>query len=188
MPIIVNQSEIDTLVERFRNALCIHFPATVTTKVGHPSGSWEQDVMWSDRLKMWMAYSDESDEINKKYFTIFGLSDPFSSKSNPINAEINFPSSLSERPANIQCAFYRLPDGKTLIVHRGCINIGHDRMKSKDFMTKYEDYGGKNILLASPKGRPEKKLAIIAELSSPDFTDKIIKYVNIIKKIKDCLR
>jgi len=185
MPIITNQSEIDSFNEKFRKALRIHFPSIVTTNVGHPNRSWEQDVWWSDKLKMWMAYSSYGDKLNKKYFTIFGLSEPFPYKSTAINAEINFPSYLSERPSSVQCAFYRLPDGQVLIIHRGCINIGHGRIKSQEFMAKYENYGGKTIWLTSVKGRPEKKVAIIAELKSPDLANQVTKYVNIVKKIKD---
>jgi hypothetical protein len=188
MGIVTNQNEIDNYVREFRERLRPLFARTVNTIVGHPHRSWKQEVWWSDQLGMWMCYSDEGDKVNKRYFTLFGLQEPISDENTPINAEINFPSILSKSPNSIQGAFDKKLDGGILIIHRGCINVGRGRIPTQDFLTKYEQYGGRTTWLTPIKGRPKKKAAIVAELDSLKLAKPILDYVTRVHKIKSLYR
>jgi len=171
---VTERRQICLLQERFEEALKQIAEGPYHVRVGHKGGSWFDNPFYSSKLDIWFIFKEESN----RYWNAFGLGDPneTTDKNIVIVVEINFP--FSGRDRRIAGVFAKDEDsGKILVCHSGKIGGGRVGIGRGAFLRKYS---GEKI----PIGGEKEEFALIGELFSENFPERVKDFVIKVDRIK----
>jgi hypothetical protein len=137
----------------------------------------ESDNFWSPRLGLCMGTRMSGERPRLRYWNAFGLQlvRPASGKGIPITVEINFPLDRIDR--RIAGVFVEDGDGRIFVAHRGNITCGRT---NNIFAAGYH---GPCITIPG-----QGRAALIGELGSLEFSQKVRDFVREIDRIKNGVR
>ncbi len=145
--------------------------------IGYPGGHEDRKVVWVKDLRIWIA---QAVIHGSRYMNALGTEPPRPG-SLSIVCEINFPISGIDRRINgVVLADER---GRTLLAHRGRINVGRKGIGAQLFWSHYE---GRRLTVWD--GDRESDVAAVAEIGSPRFLQQIQLFVHEVERIKALAR
>ena len=172
LPILTLRNEIENAQRQFVAKLEERCNRQIPAKVGYKGGYEECVIRWSPLLGLW--FYSEIIEANR-YWNPFGLSEaaPRENSMLPIVCEINSPvEGLNKRA---QGAFMRDENGHIWLLHRGKIGGGKPGIGRKLF---FENYQGETMEIGC------EKFAVIGDIDSLDFVDRVTNFVREVERIK----
>ena len=169
--VITNEDEIKKCQESFQATLSTHDLETIKCFASFRGGKVEIEALWSERLKMWVAF--RISRLNTpKYWTAFGFEKPKPKSNLSITAEINFSFTGS---GNIQGVFIRDNMGDVYVGHRGRFgdkrrilsDAFFDRVKHKFQIVTLSNRNYRAVLIGKLKGQdlPEQIQCLFQEVS-----------------------
>jgi hypothetical protein len=173
--ILTNRREIENAQREFVTKLEKRCDRQIPVKVGYRGGYVDCSIRWSQALGLWF-YSEKIE--GSRYWNAFGLSEvvPRQNSMLSIVCEINPPvEGLNKRA---QGAFAQDDYGHVWLVHRGKIGGGKPGIGRKLF---FENYQGEVMEIAG------NKIAMIGDISSPDFVEHIRNFVQEVERIKSLI-
>ena len=171
--ILTNRQELEHAQREFVTRLEKHCDVRIPVKVGYKGGYEDCSICWSQVLGLWF-YSEKIE--GSRYWNVFGLSDvaPRQNSMLSIVCEINPP--IEGLNKKIQGAFARGDNGHIWLVHRGRIGGGKPGIGRRLFL---ENYQGEVREIAGDR------FALIGDIGSTDFVERVKNFVREVKRIKD---
>lgn len=170
---LTKKEEIEKAQNEFISSMKTCCDKPIPVKLGHPGGTIECTIYWSDRLGLWF----HSRPIEgSRYWNVFGLADvsPKPDSLLPITCEINPP--IEDINKSVQGAFVKDDNERILLAHRGRIGGGRPGIGKKLF---WEHYIGKKCNIDSDD------IAIIGVIDAIDFPKRVSEFVIEINRIKN---
>jgi len=170
--ILTHKNEIEKAQRQFITKLEKQCDRHVTVKVGHKGEYKVRTICWLRVLGLWFC-SEKREQ--SRYWNIFGISKvaPKENSMLSIVCEINPPvEGLSKRA---QGAFVRDESGHVWLLHRGKIGGGKPGIGRRLF---FENYKRETMEMAG------EKFAIIGNIDSLDFVDRVANFVREVERIK----
>lgn len=180
MIIVIDEQEVSNLVSRFRQILRSNLSHEVAAVVGYKGGNMPLTLHWSDDVRMWMAYSSDEDIYLNRFWTAFGLEEPFPNQNMSIVTEINFP--MMDIDRRIGGAFVMTPADRILVCHRGRIGGGREGIGKRHF---WDNYRGRHLWATD--GDRQTEFAFVGELDSPSFAYQVRNFVAEVERIKNLI-
>lgn len=171
--VLEQEAQIRRVQKEIVAAFRKHGAKRVSANVGFPGGNMNATVLWIEDLEIWLA----SDVFpGSRYWNGFGITDPHGG-SVPITCEVNFP--LKGINRTIGGVAVADEQGRTILAHRGRINVGRKGIGAKLFWSYYD---GKKLTVWD--GDRESEVAAVAEIGSPRFVRQIRFFVHEVERIK----
>ena len=150
------------------------FETIKNVTIGYLGGSHQDEVFYSKKFDVWMHFN----EVDNRYWNVFGVGKPVPNKNVSITCEINIP--LKGYNRRIAGVFAKDEQGNIFLLHNG--KIGGGRLGVGRELFK-KCFSGEWKSALSSDG--EMEFAVVGELKSPVFVEKLSAFVKEIKKIKD---
>lgn len=178
MIVVIDEQQIANLVSRFRQILRSSLAREVHAIVGYQGGSMPLTLHWSDDVQMWMGYESTEDLYLGRFWTVFGLEQPFPDQNMSIVTEINFPITGIDR--RLGGVFVMTSADRILVGHRGRIGGGRDGIGKALF---WDNHRGRTLWATD--GDRETDFAFVGELDSPSFAYQVRNFVAEVERIKN---
>lgn len=176
--VVSDKQEVEKLIKIFHDQLASVMTDSVLCWVGYPGGSFEDTVMYSPELDIWLSHIGFNQE--NKFWNGFGIGRPIERKNNSLVGEINFPHSGIKR--TIAGAFGIEDDGTILVLHRGKIGGGKPGIGKAIFTDNFRgDY------VKAIDGDRETSFCLVGELYSQLFPFQVSTFIHEIQRIKKIL-
>ena len=171
--VVTDRQEIQNLHTQFIDKLGAFFNERIHCRIGYPGGSFEENVLYSAALNLWVGSFDR----DNRFWNGFGRGRPIDSNSNSISGEINFPVEGINR--RIAGAFGRDVNGNIIILHRGKIGGGRLGVGKSYFKDNF-----RGDFLVVTDGDRETEFCLVGELSSEHFPQQILNFISEISRVK----
>jgi len=171
--VVTDLQEIKKIHNLFHESLNKFLTDRISCRIGHPGGSFDDEVLYSSDLNLWVcAFKHQN-----RYWNGFGIGRPIDSNSNSIIGEINFPlKGINRRVAG---AFALEENGNILVLHRGKIGGGRRGIGKTFFINNFRgDY------VKALDGDRESEFFLVGELHSKLFHKQVANFINEIHRIK----
>jgi len=172
--IVIDKQEIIKLHRQFHKRIDKFLTVGVDCWVGYPSGSFEDTVMYSPELNIWLSHG----EHDNKFWNGFGVGEPIEGRNNSLNGEINFPKEGNYR--RVAGTFGVEDNGNILVLHRGKIGGGKPGIGKNYFTNNY-----RGDFVTAIDGDRETEFCLVGELSSPHFPRQVSNFINEIYRVKN---
>ena len=170
--VLTDQKEIQKAQQEFVSRLSEICDTKIPVKLGYKGGYEDCSIFWSKALGLWF-YSRKI--AGSRYWNAFGLSQVAPRKNSMLSiiCEINPPIRGFDR--RVQGAFVQDHEGHIWLVHRGRIGGGRPGIGRRLF---FENYQGKVLEIEGDR------FAIIGDISSAAFVERVKAFVQEIERIK----
>lgn len=169
-----DRQKIIKLHKQFHKQLDKFLTVGVTCWVGYPSGSFEDTVMYSPVLNIWLSHGED----DNKFWNGFGVGEPIEGKNNSLNGEINFPKEGNYR--RVAGVFADDDNGNILVLHRGKIGGGKPGIGKKYFTNNF-----RGDFVTAIDGDRETEFCLVGELNSKHFPRQVSNFINEIYRVKN---
>ncbi len=171
--VITDRQEILKLHGQFHKMLDKFLTVGVDCWVGYPSGTFNDIVMYSPQLNIWLSHG----EHDNKFWNSFGIGEPVEGKNNSLIGEINFPKEGIYR--RIAGVFGVEDNGNILVLHRGKIGGGKPGIGKNYFTDNFRGDFVKAI-----DGNKETEFCLVGELKSQHFPQQVANFIKEIYRVK----
>jgi hypothetical protein len=137
--------------------------------------SFHADVLWSDRLGLWI-YSTKLD--GSRYWNAFGLDLPNTQSTISITGEINLPIVGIDR--RIGGALARDKKNNIYLVHRGLIGGSKRGVGKSLFESQF-----RGVWITMDDGDRDASVALVGVINSPFFARQVVHFIQKIHRIKN---
>lgn len=176
--VIANKREVNELIKHLHKQLDKFMIETIRCWVGYPSGSFEDEVMYSPELNIWKSNIKHNQE--NKFWNGFGIGRPIEGKNNSLIGEINFPHEGINR--SIAGAFALEDNGTILVLHRGKIGGGKPGVGKSIFVDNF-----RGDFVDAIDGDRETTFCLVGELNSDLFPSQVSTFIHEIQRVKRLL-
>jgi len=176
--VVSDKLEIKNLVKLFYEHLAEFMTDSVLCWVGYPGGSFEDTVMYSPDLNVWLSHIGFNQET--KIWNGFGIGRPLERKNNSLVGEINFPHEGIKR--TIAGVFAIEDDGTVLVLHRGKIGGGKPGVGKTIFLDNF-----RGDIIRAIDGDRETNFCLVGELNSELFPFQVSTFIHEIQRVKNIL-
>jgi len=150
------------------------FEAIKNVVIGYQGENCEAEVYYSEKFDIWAYF----DELDNRYWNVFGVGRPVPNKNVSITCEINIP--LKGYNRRIAGVFAKDERGNIFLLHNG--KIGGGRLGVGRELFK-KCFSGEWKSALSSEG--EMEFAVVGELKSYIFVEKLSEFIKEIKRVKD---
>lgn len=146
----------------------------IPVRLGHLGASSASQILWSERLGIWISYEKGQDRL---FNHAFGVGKPGPGSVLSATCEINFPvCGIDRRMGGV---FARDRKGQVFVVHRGKIGGGRKGIGKSLFDNHY-----RGIWALMDDGDQETVVAVIGLLKSSRFPRQLAHFVHKVEHIK----
>jgi hypothetical protein len=171
--VVTDKKQIVELHRKFHKRLDKFLTVGVDCWVGYPSGSFEDTVMYSSELNIWLSHG----EHDNKFWNGFGVGEPIEGRNNSLNGEINFPKEGNYR--RVAGAFGVEDNGNILVLHRGKIGGGKPGIGKNYFTDNF-----RGDFVTAIDGDRETEFCLVGELYSNYFPKQVANFIKEIYRVK----
>jgi hypothetical protein len=171
--VITDERQIKDHHKTFHNRLKQFLTEKIHCWVGYPSGSFQDTVLYSPDLNIWMSLQ----EHHNKTWNGFGIGKPIEGRNNSLNGEINFPYKGIYR--RVSGAFAREDNGNILVLHRGRIGGGKPGIGKNYFISNF-----RGDFVNAIDGDKETEFCLVGELNSNHFPNQVANFISEIYRVK----
>ena len=142
--------------------------------LGHQGGGIAATVHWRSDLDLWMAF----EVVKTRYWSAFGIGNPFESGSKSIVVEINSPFEGVDR--RIGGVFMQDNNGRIYLGHRGSVGGGRLGIGKRAFMASMEP----EMLTDIQDGDRVSEVLTIGALNAPNLPECVEAFVRQVELFK----